>query len=153
MIFPDRKTVDYLRQQFSVGCRIVLDCMDDPYVSIPPGTQGTCRGVDDGGNVMAAWDCGSSLSIAYGAADRAHRVASEKEIKVSLNWLGKKQQTAGHCPRCGMPLDSFERHALSRRANITICDECGLREALEDAGMIPRLPLSEWWCVQNNWMV
>ena len=43
---------------------------------------------------MAAWDCGSSLSIAYGA-DRAHRVASEEEIKVSLNWLGKKQQTAG----------------------------------------------------------
>jgi hypothetical protein len=101
---------------------------------------------------MAAWDCGSSLSIAFGA-DRAHRVASEEEIKVSLNWLGKKQQTAGHCPRCGVPLDSFERHALSRRANITICDEDRVSEALEDAGMNPRLPLSEWWCVQNNWEV
>ena len=62
-------------------------------------------------------------------------MASEEEIKVSLNWLGKQQKTAGHCPRCGKPLDSFERHALSRRANITICDECGLREALEDAGI------------------
>ena len=152
MTFPDRKTVERLREQFPVGCRIVLDCMDDPYVSIPPGTQGTCRGVDDGGNVMAVWDCGSSLSIAFGA-DRAHRVASEEEIKVSLNWLGKKQQTAGHCPRCGVPLDSFERHALSRRANITICDEDGVSEALEDAGFAPRLPLSEWWCVKNNWVV
>ena len=63
MTFPDRKTVERLREQFPVGCRIVLDCMDDPYVSIPPGTQGTCRGVDDVGSVMAAWDCGSSLSI------------------------------------------------------------------------------------------
>ena len=139
MNFPDRKTVDYLRQQFPVGCRIVLDCMDDPYVSIPPGTQGPCRGVDDAGSILCSWDCGSSLSVVY-KADRAHRAASEEEIKVSLNWLGKKQQTAGHCPRCGKPLDSFERHALSRRANITICDDCGVAEALEDAGMIPRLP-------------
>ena len=152
MNFPDRKAVERLRDQFPVGCRIVLDHMDDSFVSIPPGTQGTCRGVDDGGNVMAAWDCGSSLSIAFGA-DRAHRVASEEEIRVSLNWLGRKQETAGHCPRCGMPLGSFERHALSRRANITICDDCGVTEALEDAGMNPRLPLSEWWCVQNNWAV
>ena len=152
MNFPDQKTVERLREQFPVGCRIVLDCMDDPYVSISPGTQGTCRGVDDVGSVMAAWDCGSSLSVAYGA-DRAHRVASEEEIKVSLNWLGKRQRGAGHCPRCGKPLDTFERHALSRRANITICDEDGVSEALEDAGMIPRLPLSEWWCVQNNWEV
>ena len=96
MNFSDRKTVDYLRQQFPVGCRIVLDHMDDPFVSIPPGTQGTCRGVDDAGNVMVAWDCASSLSIAFGA-DRAHRVASEEEIRVSLNWLGNKQQTAGNC--------------------------------------------------------
>ena len=101
---------------------------------------------------MAFWDCGSSLAVAYGA-DRAHRVASEEEIRVSLNWLGRKQETAGHCPRCGMPLGSFERHALSRRANITICDDCGVAEALEDAGMNPRLPLPEWWCVQNNWAV
>ena len=80
-------------------------------------------------------------------------VASEGEIKVSLNWLGKRQRGAGHCPRCGKPLDTFERHALSRRANITICDDCGLREALEDAGFVPRLPLSDWWCVKNNWVV
>ena len=152
MNFPDRKTVDYLRQQFPVGCRIVLDCMDDPFVSIPPGTQGTCRGVDDAGSILCSWDCGSSLSVVY-KADRAPRVASEAEIRLSFNWLGNKQQTAGHCPRCGKPLDSFERHALSRRANITICDDCGVAEALEDAGMIPRLPLSEWWCVQNNWVV
>ena len=152
MTFPDRKTVERLREQFPVGCRIVLDEMSDPYVTIPTGTQGTCHGLVAAGSIMCSWVCNISLSVAYGA-DRAHRAASEGEIKVSLNWLGKRQRGAGHCPRCGKPLDTFERHALSRRANITICDDCGLREALEDAGFVPRLPLSDWWCVKNNWVV
>ena len=50
MNFPDRETVARLRRKFPVGCRIVLDEMDDPYTHIPIGTQGTCRGVDDAGN-------------------------------------------------------------------------------------------------------
>ena len=29
--FPDRETVARLREQFPVGCRIVLDEMNDPY--------------------------------------------------------------------------------------------------------------------------
>ena len=158
MMFPDRAVVKRLREQFPKGCRIVLDSMDDPYHFIPPGTQGVCRGVDDVGSVMCSWDDGNgSLSIAYGA-DRAHRVASDAEIKVSLDWLGERQREATsapsegfHCPRCGAKLDSFERHALSRRADITICDADGTAEALEDAGMVARKPLNQWWCVQNNW--
>ena len=153
MIFPDREMVKRLREQFPTGCRIVLDSMNDPYVTIPPGTQGVCHGVDDMGNVMAAWDCGSSLSVAYGA-DRAHRVASDAEIKVSLDWMGKRQRKAtegGHCPRCGKPLDSFERHALSRYADVIVCDECGQAEALEIATFIPAVLLTQWWCVRENW--
>lgn len=34
------------------------------------------------------------------------------------------------CPKCGGPLG--ERPALSRRASIEICSECGYKEALED---------------------
>ena len=153
MTFPDREMVKRLREQFPTGCRIVLDSMNDPYVTIPPGTQGVCHGVDDAGSVMAAWDCGSSLSIAYGA-DRAHRVASDAEIKVSLDWMGKRQRKAtegGHCPRCGKPLDSFERHALSRYADVIVCDECGQAEALEIATFIPAVLLTQWWCVRENW--
>ena len=159
MTFPDRETVKRLREQFPKGCRIVLDSMNDPYVTIPPGTQGVCHGVDDAGSVMAAWDCGSSLSVAYGA-DRAHRVASDTEIKVSLDWIGKRQREATsapsegfHCPRCGKRLDSFERHALSRYADITVCDSCGTVEALEKAGLIPTKALSDWWCVEYNWKI
>ena len=153
MMFPDRAVVERLREQFPAGCRIVLDAMDDPYYHIPPGTQGVCHGVDDVGSLLTTWDCGSSLSVAYGA-DQAHRVASDAEIKVSLDWLGKRQRDAtagGHCPRCGASLESFARHALSRRANIIICDADGTAEALEDAGMMPRKPLNQWWCVKHNW--
>lgn len=155
MMFPNRETVRRLREQYPAGCRIVLDSMDDPWTRIPEGTQGVCQGVDDAGSVMCSWDCGSSLSLAYGA-DRAHRVASEDEIKVSLNWLGKRQRTAkegGHCPRCGCELESFSRHALSRNADCIVCDQCGQQEALEQAGFIPKKPLTDWWCVKNNWQL
>ena len=113
--FPDRETVARLREQFPVGCRIVLDEMNDPYRYIPVGTQGTCHGVDDAGSVLAQWDCGSFLSVVFNV-DRAHRVATEDEIKTSLNWLGKRQSAAkvgGHCPRCGHASYLYGTQALS----------------------------------------
>ena len=67
MNFPNHETVEKLRSTYPVGCRIVLDHMDDPYVHIPVGAQATVTGVDDAGNLMCAWDCGSSLSLAFGA--------------------------------------------------------------------------------------
>ena len=67
MKFPNKETIEKLRSTYPVGCRIVLDSMDDPYVHIPVGAQATVTGVDDAGNVMCDWDCGSSLSVAYGA--------------------------------------------------------------------------------------
>ena len=151
MKFPDRETVARLRREFPAGCRIVLDEMEDPYVKIPAGTQGTCRGVDDAGSIMVSWDCGSSLSVAFGA-DRAHRVASEAEVKESLGWLGKRQRGAtggGHCPRCGLPLDGFERQAVSRYADVAVCTQCCSEEALEQDGLARKKPLTAWWCVEN----
>ena len=145
MTFPDRETVERLKREYPVGCRIVLDEMDDPYTNIPVGTQATCQGVDDAGNILCAWDCGSSLSIAYGA-DRCHRIATDEEAKATLDWYGKHQpKEQARCPRCGARMDgSTSRHALSRRAGIMICDEDGMREALEDAGIMDRLPLMQW---------
>lgn len=151
MQFPDRQTVECLRREFPKGCRIVLDAMDDPYTHIQPGAQGTCEGVDDAGNILCRWDCGSALSVAYGA-DRAHRVASEREVKVSLDWLGKRQRGAtqgGHCPRCGKELKSFRRHAVSRNADIIVCDSCGTEEALEAFGTVEKKPITEWWCTKG----
>ena len=60
-----RETVELLRQEYPVGCRVELLQMED--VQAPPiGTKGTVRGVDDIGSIMVRWDNGSSLSVAYG---------------------------------------------------------------------------------------
>lgn len=149
MRFPDRETVERLRKEYPVGCRIVLDEMDDPYTKIPVGSQATVTGVDDAGNIMCAWDMGSSLSIAYGA-DCCHKVNTEEEAKITLDWYGKHQpEKDARCPRCGeMMFGPTARHALSRRAGIMICDQDGMREALEDAGIMKRLPLMEWCAIQ-----
>ena len=60
-----RETVELLRQEYPVGCRVELLQMED--VQAPPiGTKGTVRGVDDIGSIMVRWDNGSSLSVVYG---------------------------------------------------------------------------------------
>ena len=145
MMFPDRETVERLRKEYPVGCRIVLDAMDDPYMKIPVGSQATCQGVDDAGNILCAWDCGSSLSIAW-PVDRCHRISTETEAKLTLDWYGKHQpKEHARCPRCGCRMEGpTSRHALSRRAGIMICDEDGMREALEDAEIMERMPLIQW---------
>ena len=72
MKIPSRETVERLREQYPIGCRVVLDKMDD--VQAPPiGTEGTVRGVDDMGSILVRWDAGSSLSVAFGE-DRCHRI-------------------------------------------------------------------------------
>ena len=151
MTFPSRETVERIRREFPVGCRIVLDEMNDPYSRIPVGTQGSVISVDDAATVHTAWDCGSSLGIAFGA-DRAHRVATEEEAKVTLNHLANGQHADGFCPRCGaeMPGNPI-RYALSRRANIQIWSRCGREEALEDAGLTDnRLPLMQWKALRET---
>ena len=60
-----RETVERLRWEYPVGCRVELVQMDD--VQAPPiGTKGTVRGVDDIGSIMVVWDNGCGLSVAYG---------------------------------------------------------------------------------------
>lgn len=63
--FPSRETVERIRAQYPVGCRVELIKMDD--VQAPPiGTKGTVTGVDDIGSIMVSWDNGSTLHIVYG---------------------------------------------------------------------------------------
>lgn len=122
--------------------------MDDPYVYIPVGTQATVTGVDDAGNVMCIRDCGSSLSLAYGA-DRTHKISTENEAKITLEWYGRHQpQKDCRCPRCGeMMWGPKARHALSRYAAITVCDRYGMEEALECAGLTEAKPRMKWYAI------
>jgi hypothetical protein len=63
--FPSRETVERIRAQYPVGCRVELIKMDD--IQAPPiGTKGTVTGVDDIGSIMVSWDNGSSLHVVYG---------------------------------------------------------------------------------------
>ena len=65
MRFPRRETVERIRQEYPVGCRVELLRMDDPQAP-PIGTRGTVRGVDDSGSIMVAWDGGGSLNVLFG---------------------------------------------------------------------------------------
>ena len=73
-----RETVDRLRREYPIGCRVKLVKMDD--IQAPPiGTRGTVRGVDDIGSIMVRWDNGSSLSVAYGE-DICRKITEEGDI-------------------------------------------------------------------------
>lgn len=72
MFGVSRETVLHLRAQYPVGCRVVLDEMNDRHAP-KIGTKGTVRGVDDIGSIMVVWDNGSTLSVVYGE-DRCHRI-------------------------------------------------------------------------------
>lgn len=93
MNFADQKMVKKLRKEFPVGCRIVLDEMDDRQAP-PIGTQGTCNGVDDAGNILVNWDTGSHLNVAYGA-DSCHRVATDAEVKSIRGHICTKHERRG----------------------------------------------------------
>lgn len=66
----------------------------------------------------------------------------------------KARQQAGEnlpCPRCGRKTmkESVCTNALSRHADIFICDQCGTDEAMLDFMRNP-LPIEDWACVQKQ---
>lgn len=73
----------------------------------------------------------------------------EKAMLERLKELQRKPQINGaqlFCPRCGRKQmdENPMRNALSRRADISICNECGIDEAMRDALGVPPLPLNQW---------
>lgn len=66
----------------------------------------------------------------------------------------KARQLAGEsmpCPRCGRKTmkDAIHTNALSRQADIYVCDQCGTDEAML-AFMRNPLPIEDWSCVQKR---
>lgn len=64
--FPSRQQVEEMRRRYVRGLRVRLISMDDPYAKLKPGDKGTVIGVDDAGQILTQWDCGSSLSLIPG---------------------------------------------------------------------------------------
>ena len=147
-----------LRKTYPPGTRIVLDHMLDP-AAPAPGTQGTVVAVDDLGDVLVDWDDGSSLAVilpesAYAdthTPDAIHIISTDAEIITTLDHFGRHQQEVNAiCPRCGQLMEGkTTRHALSRYAEIYVCDRCGGIEALEKAGLVKRLELKDWAVVKG----
>ena len=78
---------------------------------------------------------------------------TSKRIQERLADL-KARQLAGEymtCPRCGSKSmkERIHTNALSRHADIYICDQCGTDEAMLDFMQNP-LPLEDWACVQKQ---
>lgn len=64
--FMSRQQVERIKQQYSMGTRIELIHMDDPYAPIESGTKGTVECVDDAGNIHLLWDNGRILALVPG---------------------------------------------------------------------------------------
>jgi len=84
----------------------------------------------------------------------ARTIEQAKELIESLIPLQKNPSEDGYifpCPRCGHDcMDKNPvRNALSRRANVYICNSCGMEEALLDAAGKDPLPLNEWAMVKG----
>lgn len=65
MQIPSKQSIEQIRKNYPVGCRIELLEMNDKQAP-PIGTRGTVRGVDDIGSILVSWDTGSRLSVIPG---------------------------------------------------------------------------------------
>ena len=55
-----------LREEYPTGTRVSLESMEDPYINMTLGTQGTVTLVDDIGTIHVNWDDGCTLGIVFG---------------------------------------------------------------------------------------
>ena len=69
---------------------------------------------------------------------------SDAQFKLCLDM--QKAGTINICPRCGEDRmkTPYTHNALSRQADVYVCDNCGMEEALIAASGKPHLPLKYW---------
>ncbi len=61
-----KEEIDYYKENFPAGTRIELISMDDPFTTIPRGTRGTVRIIDDIATLHTDFDNGRRLGIIPG---------------------------------------------------------------------------------------
>ena len=115
------------------GCRLVVDEMANDPQPVASGSQGTFEGYDGVGDLLMKWDCGSSLKLIDGV-DKYHVISSDSEIETSIAHEKELQDKISRdeefeCPRCGKKA-LYRTRALSRIADISVCEACGTMEAI-----------------------
>jgi len=149
MRIPTQEELEKIRREYPVGTRLVVEGMEDTQAP-KPGTLGTVTGVDSLGDLLMSWDTGGSLKVIL-SLDSVRRATAEDEAGAKLKKLAP-HQPMDRCPRCGAAITPKNRLlALSRRLDITVCENCGTFEALEDAGMAEKLPLTKWAAFKEGW--
>ena len=124
-----------MREKLFPGMRMVVDKMNDPQ-PLAQGSQGSFEGYDGVGDLLISWDNGSQLKL-IPSVDRYHVISSDEEINTSLAHLREEQEKIDRdesftCPRCGKQ-SSYRTRALSRIADISVCEACGTMEAIIQA--------------------
>ena len=122
-----------LEKSLIPGMRLVLDEMANDPRPLEPSSQGTFEGYDGAHDLLMAWDCGSSLKL-IPSVDKYHVVESDSEIEESIAHLHTQQEKIGkdgefECPRCGKKAP-YRSRALSRIADVSVCESCGTMEAI-----------------------
>ena len=108
----NRETIERLRKEYPHGATVELLEMKDPYREMPAGLRGVVDLVDDAGGIHINWQNGSGLAAIPGV-DQIRRIMT--------------------CPRCGEEYRAVP--AISRAGLGEICPACGVREAMEAAGL------------------
>lgn len=80
MGFPNRETVERIRESFPKGTYVELVSMSDPYTKLKPGDTGRVNFVDDIGTIFVNWDNGPGLGVAYGE-DKIRKLTKAEIIK------------------------------------------------------------------------
>ena len=73
MMFPNKEQVEQVRLAFPRGTQVECVSIDDPYVTIPPGTIGEVTDVDQTATVFVKWRNGVSIGAVYGV-DKIRRI-------------------------------------------------------------------------------
>ena len=72
-----KQEIQYYKDTYPKGTRVVLDHMADDPRPIPPGTAGTVKAVDDIGQIHCAFDNGRYLAICP-EVDTFHKIEPEE---------------------------------------------------------------------------
>jgi hypothetical protein len=92
MNFPDKVTVERVRERYPQGARVELVSMSDPYTTLKSGDKGTVDFVDDTASVFVKWDNGSTLGVVYGE-DSIRKVTKAEQIKAEAKKVAATGRT------------------------------------------------------------
>ncbi|MBR3137154.1 MAG: DUF4314 domain-containing protein [Clostridia bacterium] len=104
-MFPSQEEVNWLRERYPVGTKIVLDHMGNDPHPIPDGTKGTVRHVDDAGTVHCIFENGRYLGLIPG--EDSFHVMKEKTLQEILSSIDQKRDVFWVFPKDQLVFEAY----------------------------------------------